>query len=141
MTLPRAAQPTIRFVDEYCEPYRDLFPTVQSFEAFKYLHLGMISEIKRKSLPAIARVVGLSNSQDLLNFLTESPWKVYRLQQARLSMILSLIGDAEIILMMDETGDCKKGKSTDYVQRQYIGNVGDSIALNNAKAMFVGKGE
>jgi SRSO17 transposase len=50
MTLPRAAQPTIRFVDEYCQQYRDLFPTVQSFEAFKYLHLGMISELKRKSV-------------------------------------------------------------------------------------------
>ena len=27
-------------------------------------------------------------------------------------------------LLIDETGDCKKGKSTDYVKRQYIGNVG-----------------
>jgi SRSO17 transposase len=141
MTLPRAAQPTIRFVDEYCHQYRDLFPTVQSFEAFKYLHLGMISEIKRKSLPAIARVVGLSNSQGLLNFLTESPWKVYRLRQARLSMMLSLIGDAEIILMIDETGDCKKGKSTDYVQRQYIGNVGkreNGIVAVTAYALYQG---
>jgi SRSO17 transposase len=29
-----------------------------------------------------------------------------------------------LILLIDETGDCKKGKSTDYVKRQYIGNVG-----------------
>jgi SRSO17 transposase len=101
MTLPRAAKPTIRFVDEYCEHYRDLFPTVESFEAFKYLHLGMISELKRKSLPAIARAVGLSNSQGLLNFLTDSPWKVYRLRQARLSLILSLLQDQEIMVLLE----------------------------------------
>ncbi|MBE9029002.1 transposase [filamentous cyanobacterium LEGE 11480] len=68
----------------------------------------------RKSLPAIAKAVGLSNSQGLLNFLTESPWKVYRLREARLSLILSLLQDQEIILMIDETGDCKKGQATDY---------------------------
>ena len=36
----------------------------------------MISDIKRKTLPEIARVVGLSNEQGLLHFLTESPWKI-----------------------------------------------------------------
>lgn len=34
------------------------------------------------------------------------------------------IGDQEIILCIDETGDKKKGKSTDYTARQYIGNIG-----------------
>lgn len=28
------------------------------------------------------------------------------------------------VLIIDETGDAKKGKSTDYVKRQYIGNLG-----------------
>ena len=59
MLGPRIAKPTVRFVDDYCELYRFLFPEVRSFETFKHLHVGMISEIKRKSLPAIARVVGL----------------------------------------------------------------------------------
>ena len=34
------------------------------------------------------------------------------------------IGEREIILCIDETGDQKKGKATDYVTRQYIGNLG-----------------
>jgi SRSO17 transposase len=50
------------------------FPEVRSFEAFKFLHLGMVSEIKHKSLPAIAKAVGLDNSQSLHRFLSESPW-------------------------------------------------------------------
>jgi len=52
----RAAITTISFVD-HCSAYQKLFPEVRSFEGFKYLHVGMISELKRKSLPAIAKVV------------------------------------------------------------------------------------
>lgn len=120
----REAAETIKFVDDYCEWYRKLFPEVRSFEAFKYLHVGMISDIKRKTLPAIGRVVGLSNEQGLLHFLTESPWKVEELEQVRLRLILQVLAGREITLIIDETGDRKKGSSTDYVKRQYIGNLG-----------------
>ena len=65
MNLPRDAIATVSFVDQYCAVYQNLFPEVRSFECFKFLHLGMISEIKRKSLPAIARAVGLESSQSL----------------------------------------------------------------------------
>lgn len=124
MSASRAARPTIRFVDEYCQLYEELFPEVRSFEAFKLLHLGMISEIKRKSLPAIAKAVGLDNQQNLHHFLTESPWTAKQLRQKRLELILKVVNGRRLILLIDETGDCKKGNSTDYVKRQYIGNVG-----------------
>jgi SRSO17 transposase len=84
MFAEREFASTIKFVDDYCQWYRKLFPEVRSFEAFKYLHVGMISAIKRKTLPAIARVVGLSNEPGLLHFLTESPWKLEQLRQTRL---------------------------------------------------------
>ncbi len=32
MTKPRPAKTTVKFVDEYCETYRDLFPEVRTFE-------------------------------------------------------------------------------------------------------------
>lgn len=124
MPASRDARPTIRFVDEYCQLFEDLFPEVRSFEAFKLLHLGMISEIKRKSLPAIAKAVGLDNQQNLHHFLSESPGTVQQLRQRRLELMLKVLDGRKLMLLIDETGDCKKGKSTDYVKRQYIGNVG-----------------
>ena len=141
MVAPRPAQPTLRFVDEYCELYAHLFPEVRSFEAFKYLHLGMISELKRKTLPAIARAVGLENEQGLHHLLTKSPWSVTRLRQTRLKLILELLKGQPLILLIDETGDCKKGTSTDYVKRQYIGNVGkkeNGIVAVTAYGLFQG---
>jgi SRSO17 transposase len=47
MSASRQARPTIQLVDESRQLYEGLFPEVRSFEAFKLLHLGMISEIKR----------------------------------------------------------------------------------------------
>ena len=124
MTEPRAAQPTVRFIDEYCNSYKSLFPEVRSFEAFKQLHVGIISEIKRKTLPHIAKVVGLENSQSLHHLITTSPWSAKQLRERRLELILKALNGREIIVIIDDTGDRKKGKKTDYVSRQYIGNLG-----------------
>lgn len=100
MPACREARRTIRFVDEYCQLYEGLFPEVRSFEAFKFLHMGMISEIKRKSLPAIAKAVGLDNQQNLHHFLTESPWTAKQLRQKRLELILKVVNGRTLILLL-----------------------------------------
>jgi SRSO17 transposase len=112
MVEPRQPVLTVKFIDEYCQIYQNIFPEVRSFEAFKYLHIGMISDIKRKTLPSIAKVIGLDNHQALHHFLTQSP------------LILYVLQGRPIVLIIDETGDKKKGDATDYVKRQYIGNLG-----------------
>ena len=141
MLETRLPSPTVNFVDEYCAAYQTLFPQVRSFEAFKHLHLGMISDIKRKSLPAIAKVVGLDNEQSLHHFLTESPWLAADLMTERIRIILKMLGKREIALIIDDTGDRKKGKKTAYVKRQYIGNLGkveNGIVAVTAYGVFEG---
>lgn len=56
--------------------------------------------------------------------MTESPWKVECLKKRRLELILRVLDERSIILIIDETGDRKQGRTTDYVKRQYIGNLG-----------------
>jgi SRSO17 transposase len=67
--MPRAPKATVGFVDQYCAYYRDLFPEVRSFEYFTALHLGLIAELPRKTLPAIARAVGGNDAQAFHHFL------------------------------------------------------------------------
>jgi SRSO17 transposase len=57
--LARDAQPTVGIIDEYCAEYKGLFKEVRNYECFEYLHMGIISTIKRKSLPEIAKVVSM----------------------------------------------------------------------------------
>jgi SRSO17 transposase len=142
MTLPREPKETVSFVDNYCSAYGHLFHDVIGYEAFKYLHVGMISPIKRKTLTGIARAIGLRNAQQLHHFLSNSPWDVEALRDQRLAIIRYYLSGREFVLLIDETGDRKKGKKTDYVSRQYIGNLGkveNGLVSVNAYGIIDGK--
>lgn len=139
MVEPREPQTTIGFVDEYCKTYQNLFSDVRTYEYFKFLHVGMISELPRKSLPEIARIVGLKDGQGLHHLLRDAVWDVKAFQQMRLQLTLVTIGSQPITLCIDETGDKKKGWATDYVAKQYIGNLGkveNGIVSVNAYAVI-----
>lgn len=79
---------------------------------------------QEKTLPEIAKTVGLKDSQTLHHFLRDALWDVKKIREIRLWLIKMFIGEKEIILCIDETGDKKKGKLTDYVTSQYIKNLG-----------------
>ena len=79
------------------------FQKSEALSAFKYLHVGMISEIKRKSLPEIAKFVGQEFEQSLLHFLSESPWQVKDLREQRLKLILQVLRGREINLIISES--------------------------------------
>lgn len=68
-------------------------------------------------------MIGLENQQSLHHFLTESPWSVESLKKRRLELILRVLNERSLVLIIDETGDKKQGRTTDYVKRQYIGNL------------------
>jgi SRSO17 transposase len=46
------------------------------------------------------------------------------LRKKRLRLIKEHLGKEAITVIIDETGDRKKGKKTDYVARQYLGSIG-----------------
>jgi SRSO17 transposase len=109
------------------------------YECFKYLHQGIISQIKRKSLPEISKVVGINSPQSLHHFLANSPWSVTELEEKRLTITKKALKNEKIIVIIDETGDRKKGKKTDYVARQYLGSVGkidNGIVSVNAYGVY-----
>ena len=108
--LATDAHPTIAIIDEYCAEYKDLFKEVRNYECFKYLHLGIISTIKRKSLPEIAKVVSINSAQSLHHFLANSDWSVDELKQRRLNKLKQVLNGQAITVVIDETGDRKKVK-------------------------------
>jgi SRSO17 transposase len=84
----------------------------------------MISALARKTLPEIAKLIGLKDGQSLHHFLRDAVWDVAQVRAMRLQLIRQQIGTCPITLCIDETGDVKKGEATDYVAKQYIGNLG-----------------
>lgn len=91
------------------------------------------------SLPEIAKVVGISSPQSLHHFIANSSWSVEKLKKKRLSLTKKALKGEKIIVVVDETGDRKKGKKTDYVARQYLGSVGkidNGIVSVNAYGVY-----
>ena len=61
------------------------------------------------------------------------------MRSRRLNLTRKVLGNQEITLVIDETGDRKKGKKTDYVARQYLGSVGkidNGIVSVNAYGVY-----
>lgn len=84
VTPRRQAVSTVVFIDNYCQHYDSVFEDVRHFEAFKFLHLGILSEIPRKTLPEIAKTVKLKDSQTLHHFLRDTLWDVKKIREIRL---------------------------------------------------------
>lgn len=124
MTQPLAAQPTLGLIDRYCQNYQQVFPEVRSYQAFKQIVIGIITPSQRKSLSEIAKIVGLEQSQSLHHFITSSPWTYQDVRAVRIKLIAAWLQGEEIDIIIDETGDPKKGKKTEYVDRQYLGRLG-----------------
>jgi SRSO17 transposase len=132
---------TVGFIDDYCFLYRSVFSDIRLYECFKYLHLGILSPLPRKTLPEIAQLTGLKDGQSLHHFLRDGVWRVEQVRSIRLHLIRQQIGTRPITLCIDETGDVKKGSTTDYVAKQYIGNLGktaNGVVSVNAYAVVDG---
>ena len=56
--------------------------------------------------------------------LANSDWSVNKLKQRRLNKLKKELDGQAITVVIDETGDRKKGKKSDYVARRYLGSVG-----------------
>src|SRR5260221_6241701 len=122
MTRVRPATSTVAFIDQYCASYRALFHNVRHFEQFAALHLGLLAEPWRKSLPLWGKTVH-ADHQALHDFLAHAEWSVEALRRRRLQLFRQAVGDTPFVLCLDETGDRKKGHTTDYVASQSIGNL------------------
>lgn len=83
-----------------------------------------MTPIKRKSLPEISKAIGRVSAQSLHHFIANSPWSVDSLRKIRWELLLQKFKGQAITVIVDETGDRKEGKTTDYVTRQYLGSVG-----------------
>jgi SRSO17 transposase len=122
MTRIRAASHTVACIDAYCAHYRSVFHNVRHFEQFTQLELGMLAETKRKSLPRLAKTVQ-GNHQALHHFLAKAEWSVEELHAIRLRLTREALAGRPFVLCLDETGDRKKGHTTDYTASQYLGGL------------------
>lgn len=110
-------------IEQYCQQYRSLFTDPKDFRAFQALHVGLISDLERKSLLKIAKTFKLASYKSLLHLINGSSWQAQALRRQRLTLTLQLFRQQTVTLVIEEQGIRKDGEETDYLTRQYFSNL------------------
>jgi hypothetical protein len=85
---------------------------------------GLLSGIGRKTGWLMAEQAGLERPYRMQSLLGRSQWSEDGLRDAVRSYVIETLGDADGVLIVDETGFVKKGTSSAGVARQYSGTAG-----------------
>jgi hypothetical protein len=98
--------------------------------------LGLLAELPRKNCWTIAEHAGDRTPDGMQHLLSRARWDADGVRDDVRSYVVEQLGDPGAVLVVDETGDVKKGAATPGVQRQYTGTAG---RIENAQvAVYLG---
>jgi SRSO17 transposase len=88
------------------------------------LVLGLLADLPRKNCWTIAEHAGDPSPDGLQHLLARAVWDHDAVRDDVRAYVTEHLGDPAAVLVVDETGDLKKGTTTVGVQRQYTGTAG-----------------
>ena len=88
------------------------------------LMAGMVSGLDRKNCWTIAEHRGDATPDGLQHLLSRAKWDAEAVRDDLRDYVVDAFGDPGALLVLDETGDVKKGVHSVGVQRQYTGTAG-----------------
>jgi SRSO17 transposase len=129
MPTPRkVAAPTVAAIDAFCGRFDDLFCRVAERTALRQYLIGLLLPREHnKALTVLASLVPNADRQRLHHFLHDAPWEHDALNRRRLALWQAhptLAPHANGVLIIDETGDRKRGHGIVLAANQYIGKLG-----------------
>ena len=86
--------------------------------------LGLLADLPRKNCRSIAEHAGDASPSGMQHPLGRARWDAGGVRDDLRAFAVDHLGDAEAVLVVDETGDLKRGTATAGVQRQYTGTPG-----------------
>ncbi|WP_184729114.1 IS701 family transposase [Saccharopolyspora phatthalungensis] len=86
--------------------------------------LGLLSDLPRKNCWGIAEHAGDVTPDGMQHLLSRAVWDADAVRDDIRRIAVQRLGTSEAMLVVDETGDLKKGTKTVGVQRQYAGTAG-----------------
>jgi SRSO17 transposase len=86
--------------------------------------LGLLAALPRKNCWSIAEHAGEAAPDGMRHLLSRASWDADGVRDDLRGYVVEHLGDPDGMLVVDETGDLKKGACTAGVQRQYTGTAG-----------------
>ena len=109
---------------EFHKQFHDCFNRTEPRENFYNYMVGQLSPLERKSIEPIALNVENGKVRAMQHFVSGVRWDEDKMLSKYRSMIKEDMGDADGVLIFDESGIIKKGNESAGVARQYCGNIG-----------------
>jgi SRSO17 transposase len=86
--------------------------------------LGLLSGLRRKNCWTIAEQAGDATPDGMQHLLAAARWDADAVRDDVRGYVIEHLGSPDAVLVVDETGDVKKGRASAGVQRQYSGTAG-----------------
>src|SRR4051794_39852378 len=86
--------------------------------------LGLLADLPRKNCWTIAEHAGEATPDGMQHLLSRAVWDTDGVREDLRDYVVAHLADPAAVLVIDETGDLKKGTQTVGVQRQYTGTAG-----------------
>lgn len=106
------------------EAFRDCFARREPREQFFGYMVGQFSPLERKSIEPMALQVDGGNVRAMQRLISDVVWDEARMRRTYHHLLNEDLGDAEGVLIFDESGFPKKGYASVGVARQYCGTLG-----------------
>jgi SRSO17 transposase len=100
------------------------FPRVEPRRRARAFVLGLLSDLRRKNCWTLAELAGDATPDGMQHLLAGARWDAGAVRDDLRDYVVDHLGDPGAVLVVDETGDVKKGTATAGVQRQYTGTAG-----------------
>ena len=116
-----------QFIEEFRgfhSQFADCFSREEPRENFFQYMAGQMSHLERKSIEPIAVNVEDAKVRAMQHFISDVIWNETRIVSRYHAMAMEDLGDADGVLIFDESGFVKKGNDSIGVARQYCGSIG-----------------
>jgi SRSO17 transposase len=111
-------------VDELLERIAGRFGRVELRRRVRGFLLGLLADLPRKNCWTIAEHAGDATPDGMQHLLARAVWDTDGVRDDLREYVVDHLADPSAVLVIDETGDVKKGTHTVGVQRQYTGTAG-----------------
>jgi SRSO17 transposase len=108
----------------FLQPFRVQFARSEGPHALERYLTGLLTELPDKTCQTIADNIPGTSEQSLQGLLTAMAWDHDDLNRQRVQRMLELPSERDGVLIFDDTGFAKQGKSSVGVARQYSGTLG-----------------
>ena len=122
--IPHAPSTPLPELAEFLAPFRAHFQRSDGPQTLERYLTGLLTEHPNKNCDTIAQVVPDTSEQRLQGLLTTIDWNEDDLNRQRVERLLTLPTEGDGVLIFDDTGFAKQGKSSVGVARQYSGTLG-----------------